>query len=316
MALIPSDSPSVLHQLVAQVLPRVRRARDLDDPRLERERVLRWQARLPSGLPTRLVPGFERRFDLEVDTSAGWPTYVFAPRGVEVTRTILYGHGGGYIAPIDRFHVLHAATLARRLRARVVMPDYPLAPTHTWRDSHDDLVDLAVAWAEHADCTGERPLVLAGDSAGGGLVLALAQSMRDRVRRDGSGPEAGALVLHAPWADLTSGAAGTEEFSARDPWLFLGKIRLYARWWAGDDPLEQPEVSPALADLTDLPPALMFHGTLDTLAPACRELVGRAREAGWELTSIEERDLLHVYSIFPVIPEGRRALRRVVDFLG
>ena len=305
----------MLHQVIAKVLPKVRQARELDDPDLERARILRWQATLPDALPTQLVPRFDRRFSLEVDRSVGWPTYVFAPRGRRVTRTIFYGHGGGYMAPIDRFHVLHAATLARRLDARIVMPQYPLAPSHTWRDSHDDLVDLAVAWAEHADCAGERPLVLAGDSAGGGLVLAIAQSMRDRVRRDGSGPTAGSMVLHAPWADLTSNAPGTEEFSARDPWLFLGKIRLYAQWWAGADPLDSPQVSPGLADLTDLPPALMFHGTLDTLAPACRALVTRAEAAGWELTSIEERDLLHVYSIFPLVPESRRALRRILDFL-
>lgn len=305
----------MLHQVIAKVLPKVRQARELDDPDLERARILRWQATLPDALPTQLVPRFDRRFSLEVDRSVGWPTYVFAPRGRRVTRTIFYGHGGGYMAPIDAFHVLHATTLARRLQARIVMPEYPLAPTHTWRDSHDDLVDLAVAWAEHADCAGERPLTLAGDSAGGGLVLAVAQSMRDRVRRDGSGPVADSMVLHAPWVDLTTTAAGTEEFSARDPWLFLGKIKLYARWWAGEDPLDRPEVSPGLGDLSDLPRALMFYGTLDTLAPACRELAHRAEESGWDLTSIEERDLLHVYSIFPVIPEGRRALRRTLEFL-
>lgn len=294
----------------------MRRARDLDDPVRERERIERWQATLPGGLPSQLVPRMRQRIDVEVDRSAGWPTYVLTPRGVPVTRTVLYAHGGGYVAPIDRFHVLYVATLARRLGARIVLPDYPLAPAHTWRDSHDDLVDLAVAWAEHADCTGERPLTLMGDSAGGGLVLAIAQAMRDRVRRDGSGPVPGELVLHAPWVDLTSSAPDTEEFSRRDPWLFIGKINAYAEWWAGSrEELPRPEVSPGLGDLTDLPRALMLHGTLDTLAPACRELAKRAADAGWDLTSIEERDLLHVYSIFPVVPEGRRAMRQVLEFL-
>ncbi|WP_158630724.1 alpha/beta hydrolase fold domain-containing protein [Nocardioides daphniae] len=277
----PVVSPSLLHQVVATVLPRVRRARDLDDADLERGRILAWQQTLVGGLPTRLVPGFSRRFDVEVDHSAGFPTYVLTPRGADVTRTVLYGHGGGYVKPIDAFHVRYVSILARRLGARIVLPDYPLAPTHTWRDSHEDLVDLAVAWAEHADCAGERPLTLMGDSAGGGLVLALAQTMRDRLRRHGSGAVAGSLVLHAPWADLTSTAPGTEEFSARDPWLFLSKIRLYAEWWAGSpDDLDRPEVSPALGDLSDLPPALMLHGTRDTLAAACRMLVRRAEEAG------------------------------------
>ncbi|WP_170970179.1 alpha/beta hydrolase [Nocardioides jishulii] len=316
MPLFPAGSPSLLHQVVATVLPRVRRARDLDDAALERRRIVTWQQTQEPGLPTRLVPGFSRRFDVEVDTCTGFPTYVLTPRDVPVTRTVLYGHGGGFVKPIDVFHVRYTAILARRLGARIVMPDYPLAPTHTWRDSHDDLVDLAVAWAEHADATGERPLTLMGDSAGGGLVLALAQTMRDRVRRDGSGAVAGSMVLHAPWADLTSTAPGTEEFALRDPWLFLSKIRLYAEWWAGSpDDLVRPEVSPALADLSDLPPTLMLHGTRDTLAAACRLLVRRAEEAGWDLTSVEEHDLLHVYSLFPVIPEGRRAMRQVLEFL-
>lgn len=313
---LSSRRPSLMHRAVATWLPKVRRTRELDDPVLERGRVERWQATLPGGLPTSLVPGFARRFEVEVDDRAGWPTYVLTPRGVPVTRTLLHLHGGGYVAPIDRFHVRYVATLARRLQARVVLPEYPLAPQHTWRDSHDDLVDLAVAWAEHADCTGERPLTLAGDSAGGGLAMAVAQTMRDRVRRDGSGPVAGSLVLHAPWADLTSSAPGTEEFAERDPWLFLGKIRLYAEWWAGGrEDLARPEVSPALGDLSGLPPALMLYGTLDALAPGCRLVARRAAEAGWELTSVEEPDLLHVYSLFPVVPEGRRAMRQVLDFL-
>lgn len=313
-------SPSLLHQLVANVLPRVRRARELDDPDREHARILRWQAGLPGGLPTRLVRRFERRFELDVDESAGFPTYVFAPWGRRVTRTILYVHGGGYMAPIDQFQVLYAATLAQRLDARIVMPDYPLAPAHTWRDSYEKMVDLAQTWVRRAGEAGERGMTLMGDSAGAGYALAIAQAMRDRAAADTGTdtgtPQAAQMVLHAPWADLTTTAPGTEEASLADPWLMLSKIRLYAEWWAGGpEHLDRHEVSPALGDLRGLPPTLMLHGTRDTLAPACRALARRAEEAGWELASIEEPGLLHVYSIFPVVPEGRRAMRQVLDFL-
>lgn len=309
-------SPSLLHQFVATVLPRVRRPRELDDPERERDRILRWQAQLPGGLPTRFVRHFERRFELEVDQSAGFPTYVFSPRGRRVERTIFYCHGGGYMAPIDQFHVLYAATLARRLDARIVMPDYPLAPAHTWRDSHEQMVGLTETWSQRAAQAGERGMTLMGDSAGGGYALAIAQTMRDRAAGGSDVAPVAQMVLHAPWADLTTSAPGTEEASFDDPWLMLSKIRLYAEWWAGGpDDLTRPEVSPALGDLRGLPPTLMFHGTRDTLAPGCRLLAQRAAEAGWDLTSIEEPGLLHVYSIFPVVPEGRDAMRRVLDFL-
>ena len=75
------------------------------------------------------------------------------------------------------------------------------------------------------------------------------------------------------------------------------------------------EVSPALGDLTGLPRALVLYGTRDLLAPGCRLLVRRAAEAGWDLTAIEEPDLIHVYGLMQFIPEARRAFAQVVAFL-
>ena len=93
-------------------------------------------------------------------------------------------------------------------------------------------------------------------------------------------------------------------------------VEAYARWWAGsEEDLVRPEVSPALADLSGLPRALMLHGTRDLLHPGCRLLARRAAEAGWDLTSIEEPDLIHVYGLLPFTPESRRAFRQVVEFL-
>ena len=124
------------------------------------------------------------------------------------------------------------------------------------------MVDLATRWAR------ESPdgLVLAGDSAGGGFALAVAGTLRDR-----GGPQPTHLLLHAPWVDLTTSTPETEAFALRDSWLFLGKLRAYALWWAGSvDELGRPEVSPALGDLAGLPPALVFCGTRDTLAAGLR----------------------------------------------
>jgi acetyl esterase/lipase len=139
----------------------------------------------------------------------------------------------------------------------------------------------------------------------------MAVSMRDR----GLAP-ASSLVMHAPWVDLTTSTPETHDMDAIDPWLFIGKLQAYAGWWAGSpDDLGRPEVSPALADLAGLPRALMLHGTRDLLNPGCRLLARRAAEAGWDLTSIEEPDLLHVYGLMPFTPESARAFRQVVAFV-
>jgi acetyl esterase/lipase len=297
--------PSLRHQLLATVVPKVRKARELDDEPTERARVEAWHRTLDRTLPTRAVPGFARHWDVTV-ADLGFPSYVLTPRRRPVRRTLYYVHGGGFMAPIDAMHVRYATRLASRIGARVVLPDYPLAPEHTWADSHDALVADAARW------TGEEGgAVMAGDSAGGGLALALALSMRDR----GLTP-ATSLVLHAPWVDLTTSTPETPALDAIDPWLFLGKVEAYARWWAGSsEDLGRPEVSPALADLAGLPRAAMFYGTRDLLSPGCRLLARRAHEAGWELTAIEEPDLIHVYGLLPFTPEAALAMSQAKVFV-
>ena len=286
----------------------------------ERARVEAWHATLEgtgarSTLPTRLVPGFERRWSLvteQVEGPAGaFPTYVATPRGREATRTLVWLHGGGYMAPIDPFQVRYAVRLAGAIGARLVMPDYPLAPEHTWRDSFEPLVALVGRWCADAAPTPGAGVVLGGDSAGGGYALALALGVRDR-----GGPQPERLVLHAPWVDLTTSTPETDGLDPLDPWLFIGKLRAYARWWAGSpEDLARPEVSPALGDLHGLPRAIVFQGTRDLLWPGTRLLVRRAEEAGWDLTYVEEDGLLHVYPILPVIPEARRAFRQTLAWL-
>ena len=304
-------SPSRRHQFLAWAVPRLRRSTELESREVERARLLEWQARAKGGVPGELVPRFSKRFSVVTEVLKGaageFPSYVLTPRGTQPRRTVVYVHGGGYVAGIDPFHVRYVARLATALGARVVLPDYPLAPTHTWRDSHDQLADLTERWAADSD-----DLVLAGDSAGGGYALAVALTLRDR-----GGPQPGRLLLHSPWVDLTTSTPETATFSEVDPWLFLGKLRAYADWWAGSPAdLGRPEVSPALGDLAGLPPALMFCGTRDTLAPGCRLLARRAAEASWDLTYIERRGLIHVYPLLPVVPEAKDAWRQAREFLG
>lgn len=297
--------PSLRHELLAYAVPRLRRSRELDDVEGERGRIERWHTTLDRTLPTRLVPSFQRRYDVEVDRTGGFATHVLTPRTHPVERTVVWMHGGGFVAPIDAFHVRYADRLAQLLRARIVMPDYPLAPEHTWADSHEALVEITSRW------TAAGPTLLGGDSAGGGIAVAVAQTLRDRGLQ---APEA--MLLLAPWVDLTASTPATRWYAARDPWLHLGKLEAYASWWAGSEAdLDRHEVSPALADLAGLPASLLFCGTRDLLLPGCRLLVRRAGEAQWPLEYVEEPGLIHVYPLLPTIPEAARAWRTTEDFL-
>ena len=304
--------PSRRHELLARVVPKLRRSRELESPEVERARLERWHETLDRTFPTRLVPWFARRYGVVREElgagpdGPGFPAYTLTRRGRAPHRTIVYLHGGGFVGPIDPYQVRYAARLARELGARVVMPDYPLTPEHTWRDAHEPVVELVQRLMRSG-----QDVTLLGDSAGGGLALAVALTLRDR-----GGAQPGHVVLISPWVDLTTSTPETEEVTRHDPWLFIGKMRAYAGWWAGSpEDLGRPEVSPALGDLTGLPPALMFFGTRDSLWPGGKLLVRRAAEAGWPLTYVEEPELIHVYPILPLLPEARRAWRTTKEFL-
>ena len=161
--------PSLVHEFYARVIPRLRGAGELDDAAAERARIERWHA-TPEfffrALPTRLVPGFERRWETST-RKVPFPVHTIRPRGRQPRTTVYYLHGGGFVSPADAVHVRYATRLATLLDAEVVLPFYPLAPEHTWRDSHQALVDDV---AEHT--ARQDRVVLAGDSAGGGLALA------------------------------------------------------------------------------------------------------------------------------------------------
>lgn len=301
---------SLRHQALAWVIPKVRRSGELTSLESERARLVAWHATLDRTLPVGRIRGFTRDFTLTTETLAGadgdFPSYTITPRGYEPELTLYYLHGGAFTSPVAHAQLVWMTRLAKELRARVVMPDYPLTPEHTVHASHEVIAGAAARWA------GEGPTVLVGDSAGGGYALGLAQTLRDR-----GGPQATRLLLVSPWVDLsTSTKAETEALDKVDRWLFIGKLRAYAEWWAGSaEALTQHEASPALAPLEGLPPALMFCGTRDLLVPGCRLLHRRAQEAGWDLTYVEEPGLIHVYPILPVIPEARVAWRQTLEWL-
>lgn len=302
--------PSLQHAVLARLIPRLRgRNYPVDDIPGMRRRLVEDNRHVVDEPPSDVRRDHAER----VTNEHGFPVATYWHTGgrddVEPPgRTLFYVHGGAYIRPTASWHWRFAARLARSMGATVVMPLYPLAPEFTVDDSFDELLAL---WDEVvADSPGG--VVLAGDSSGGGLALALAEAIRDRGR-----VPATHLVLLAPWVDLTGNAPGTAEAAERDPWLSYPHMPVYAAFWAGsDDPeaLLDPRVSPGLGDLRDLPPAIVFCGTRDLLQPGCDALFARAEEQGWALDYVLAPGLIHVYPLLPV-PEARVAFEQIEDFL-
>lgn len=296
--------PSLQHAVVSRVLPLLRRNMSPDDVPAMRAALTEENRRAREGPPASV----RRAHEETISNAHSFPVFTLWAAGTDEPpgRAVVHVHGGAFVHPSHDRHWRFATELADALGARAVVPAYPLAPEFTVEDSFEALVALV------ADLVAECPegVVLSGDSAGGGLALAVALALRDR----GSSPEK--LVLIAPWVDLTGETPGTREAAARDPWLSYPHLSIYASFWAGsDDPaaLADPRVSPGLGDLTGLPPALMLCGTRDLLQPGCGALFARADDADWPLEYVVAPDLLHVYPLLPV-PEARTAFASIVDF--
>lgn len=208
---------------------------------------------------------------------------------------VVYLHGGAYTNEIVEQQWAFVAHLARAGGAEVHVPIYGLAPHHTASEA----VDLVAAVLDGVVADGRR-VVLAGDSAGGGLALAAAQRATPAVRERLAG-----LLLVAPWIDLTMSNPEIDAIEPTDPWLTRAGLRPIARSWAGDLPLDDPRVSPLLGPLADLPPVEVWVGTRDITLPDCRELERRIPD-GADFALHVEDGAIHDYPLLPA-REGRRA---------
>lgn len=184
---------------------------------------------------------------------------------------LLYLHGGGYCVGSPRSHRALAARLAEAVGVVAYVPDYRLAPEHPQPAALED----ALATYRALLRSGLEPgrILVAGDSAGGGLALALAMALRDTGE-----PLPAAVAMICPWLDLTLDHAGTRPASNRDPLLTPEAMTVWARAYAGGHNPADPAISPLLGDLDGLPPLILHSAADDPLASDADRLATRTRD--------------------------------------
>jgi acetyl esterase/lipase len=255
----------------------------------------------PKG-PTEPPTSLTRRHDVTHREVEGFPCTTVAPRGRPAGRGAVYLHGGAYVSAISPQHWALVSRLADA-GVRVEVPHYGLAPRHTYREAHPFVTAVYRRLLDDVDAAA---VSVAGDSAGGGLALGLAQTLA------GAGlPQPRRLVLLSPWLDLTLSHPDLPAVETRDPWLSSAGLRVAAAAWAGGDDPTDPRLSPGGGPLTGLAPVHVYVGTREICLPDALALRDRARVEGAavELTVCE--GAVHVYPLVPA-PEGRAAARAIV----
>lgn len=255
----------------------------------------------PGRVETEPTRALLKRAEIRGVSLEGRPVLVAAPRDKPATSTVVYWHGGGYINPMLTAHWNLIDALMMRSGAQFVVPGYGLAPQHTI----DDAIPLIAAvheFAVHLPCAGKR-LVVAGDSAGGGLSLAHAIRARDSLWHS---PDA--LVLCAPWVDVSMTNPQIAEVEKKDVMLRADRLAVAGRAWAGARDVDDPLVSPLKDTLDGLPPITILQGGRDILMPDALALADKAVAAGTSARVHLEPNGFHVYIGATFTPEAKRGL--------
>jgi monoterpene epsilon-lactone hydrolase len=242
-------------------------------------------------------------------TAGGVTSHWLDTPGVDSDRVLLFLHGGGYQFGSLLSDGELAARLGRAGGMRVLFPEYRLAPEHPFPAAIDDVL-AAWRWLRTDQHVSARSLVVAGDSAGGGLTVALLVATRDA----GDALPA-AAVLMSPTVDLTSSGTSMTDRVDQDPISTPALLRqLASDYLAGADP-ETPLASPLFASLSGLPPVLIQVGTADLLLSDSERLAQAATEAGVEVRLEIGDGLPHVYQLMLGTPEAAEATQRIGKFL-
>ncbi|MFO0695082.1 MAG: alpha/beta hydrolase [Polyangiales bacterium] len=221
---------------------------------------------------------------------------------------VLYLHGGGYVAGVTETYHPFAAELAKGLVAEVFLPVYRLAPEHPFPAAHED----AMATYEAILAKGYRgeDIVVAGDSAGGGLTLAVLLAIRDRGL-----PRPRCALAMSPYADVTATLPSVDLNDRSDSMLSAYLLRLGGDVYHGRTDARDPYVSPIYGDFHGLPPLYVTVSNEECLLDDALSVVSKAREAGVHVELVRRSGLLHVWPVFvPFVPEAREDVRKMIAF--
>lgn len=244
--------------------------------------------------------------------TGAWPggEVVSWPAPDPASPTVLFLHGGGYICCSPETHRSLVGSLVRRTRGTAWVPQYRLAPEHP----HPAALEDAIASYRHlldAERVPPTRLVVAGDSAGGGLALALVHALKAQ-----GAPLPAAVVTFSPWTDLAVTGPSLDENTDRCAMFAGDTIRRAARFYVGTADPRLPTISPLYGDFRGFPPLLVHASTDEVLRDDAIRVADRARAAG---VAVEFRlwpRVPHVWQFFAaVLPEAGESLAITQQFI-
>jgi acetyl esterase/lipase len=240
----------------------------------------------------------------------GVQSALLIPPNTKNQRTILFLHGGAYIAGSIKTAQYHAEYISRASNAQVLIVDYRLAPEYQFPAALDDALN-AYRWLIDVKGIPHNELIIVGVSAGGGLTIATLLKLRD-LKMDM--PKAAVCI--SPWVDLTFTGETFKKRAKFDPFLTPDELEFAANLYLGDTDPRDPLVSPIYADLQGLPPLFIQAGTAEILYDDAIRLAKNAENAGVDVKLDIWKDMIHAFPVFLIVaPESKQAIEKIGNFI-
>jgi acetyl esterase/lipase len=245
------------------------------------------------------------------DNFSGIPGAIFTPsKNVNTKSIIVYLHGGGYCFGSSlTTHKVGLTKLAKQTRLVCYSVDYRLAPEHQYPAALDDAL---IAWNHIVSQNPNCNIILAGDSAGGGLSLALMMYLRDNNERLPDG-----LVLFSPWTDLTCSGETYQTKAKYDPMFTTNMPKDSANNYVPEDVKKtDPYISPLYGSFTNLPRTLILVGENEILLDDSRLFAQKAKASGVDIEIDIWPNMFHDWWLFgSFIPETKQVLDRAANWI-
>ena len=253
-----------------------------------------------------------RNYEYEIIERDNFRMEYLRPTKIFTTRVILQLHGGGYIGPLKNIYRTYAVHYSKiSYGADVLSVDYRLAPEHPYPAALEDAVS-SYKWLMEEKNYSPSQIVIAGDSAGGGLTLALCLYLKDHNM-----PLPAGLILMSPWTDLTcSGESYTENREVDPVFGNSGENMIFHSTYIGENDPKNPYISPAYGDLTGFPPMLIQVGSYEILESDSKIIAEHAKKAHVKHRLSIYEGMFHEFQMaLNLMPESKEAWKEMKEFM-
>ncbi len=230
------------------------------------------------------------------------------PEGAPGKCLVLYIHGGGYVSGSCKDHRGFVAKLAKQTGFTHLLFEYRLAPEHPYPAAIEDSIKVY----RHLLDKGIAPenVLIAGESAGGGLTLALLLAIKNLEL-----PYPTGAVAISPWTDLSCSGPSYISKNRVSP-APINSWTVFAKHYTGKDSNKNPLISPLFGELSGLPPIFIVSGTDDELYDDGEQFYLKAKQAGVNANFLSGKGMLHCYPLLaPLFPEATRAMEEIAEFV-